>query len=607
MIGMKKNLLLLAALVLPLAAWPGRAGSVPDGGAATPEAPELPITLRLPVAGEANGRVLVVSRGGKLLHGTDLRDAYHYEVWKGKVLPMPAQAANGLWGYLDRQGAWALPPQFIEAKSFSDDGVARVRSKSGWGFVNDNLNPIVPATLTYAEAMVHGRAVFWQGEKKGYLDDRGKVVIPARLDGAGPFAANGLARFEKGDQWGYIDREGRVVIAPRYSLALEFSDAGRAPAELDDKWGVIDGKGNWLLKPTYRDMDTFQDTGLAAISDERYHVGYIDGQGRQVIPPTSGLARFMAAGRIRLGGEGDSQVRYLDTRGQVAIAGPFEWGSHFNARGLAVARRDGKWGILHKDGRFLVPPRQIEPVTWDETVAGFDPDSGLMPWLARDGAFEWLDAAGRLVFRLEGKPAGKDKTWLGLTDAGGRTVWQDAAFAGTLRARPFFEPSPQDLLQDGRQWTEVVDTAQSLLQARPRPFVGPSGWKLVREPYDQAGDGAEGDAGDGVTRVGAVQVLSKDYVSEEAWGSYYFLDDQRSEQYRKLMQHLKARLAATFGPPDARAGDDYGLGGGDGTERAVWRVGKQVLVLEWTFNYGDGDITNRLVLAAVQHKSSGSP
>lgn len=587
--------LLTAVVVLMLSGPPVSAATEPK---VATQATELPITLRLPVAGKSVGRILVVSRLGKLLRGPDLQDVLRYELRGGRLLPMPAQATNGLWGYLDAQGNWAATPQYGEAKMFGEDGLARVKTKTGWGFLDSNLKMVVPATFDSVDGMVKGRAVFRKGGKFGYIDDKGAIVIPARYDLATRFAANGLACFRDGDTWGYLDRNGKVVIAPRFSATQDFDGQGVAPVKVDDKlWGVIDQSGKWVLKPTYEHIEAYSEAGLAAVRNKDFATGFIDRTGKTVIKPTNGLSRYIGGGLIRQGGEGDSRVKYLNVRGEVAIAGPFEMGGHFNEAGLTVARRDGRWGILSRDGKFAVPPRHVEPFTRDDSMVGFDPDSALIPWLTTDGAVEWLDAGGRTQFRIEGQPAGKGRTALKLVDAKGQIVWQDPAFAGSLLARPVLELTAQQLLSDPNQWTGVAKTVQSLLKAKPRRFVAPHGWERDRDPYVMPEDADEAKE---MARHGAIQVLSSDYVSEEEWGTYYFLDEQRASQYRKLIRALKDRLEEAFGPPEKGPTDDYSLGGGDHAERFVWRVGKQIVVLEMTVAYGDGDITHSLVVAAIQ-------
>jgi len=56
-----------------------------------------------------------------------------------------------------------------------------------------------------------------------------------------------LIPHRKGDKWGYIDKEGNMVIPPVYDEAHIFS-GGLAPVKFNSKWGYIDTKGD-IVRP----------------------------------------------------------------------------------------------------------------------------------------------------------------------------------------------------------------------------------------------------------------------------------------------------------------------------------------------------------------------
>lgn len=594
----------------------------------------LPVALRIPINGKFGNRVALVSMRGELLHAPDLTQVLDYRKLGGRVLPTPAKAGSGLWGYLDARGQWLATPQYLDAKSFTQDGFARVKTKAGWGFVDGDLKPVVAATFEAVEGMLNGRAAFKSRGRWGYVDATGATVIPPRyeearrfdadglaavkLDGKfgvvdrqgavvvppkfdliGPFGANGLARVSQSERWGYIDRQGRQVIPLRYSLALDFGASSAAAVELNDLRGLIDERGDWVMKPAYGRIGEFNEDGLAPVWDKNYAIGFVDGAGELAIPPGRGIDEVVRAGLIRNGGKGDSNVSYLDKTGKVAIKGPFEWGGTFAQEGTTVARQDGRWGILDRQGRFVVPPHHVEPLTNHERNFQYDAVGRLWPWLTTDQAIEWLDSAGKTIFRVEQTGGAKGPVGLRLANAKGESIWQGATPSGKLDARPFFEPSAQDLLHDSGNWVEVARTARTLLSAKPRKFVAQQGWERERNPYVMPDDDDEIEDG---LRHGAIENLAVDYVSEEEWGTFYFLQDQRAGKFDELYKALRDRLTEAFGQPAKATTEQDRLAGADKETRTVWAVGKQRLVLEWTTAYGDGDITHHLVLAAIQPK-----
>ncbi|GEM_PF-3106308 len=80
--------------------------------------------------------------------------------------------------------------------------------------------------------------------KFGYADGAGKLIIPARFDGADAFS-EGLAVVLDSGRFGYIDSRGRFAIPAVYRLACAFRD-GRASVRFDSSWLFIDRGGRRL-------------------------------------------------------------------------------------------------------------------------------------------------------------------------------------------------------------------------------------------------------------------------------------------------------------------------------------------------------------------------
>jgi hypothetical protein len=83
-------------------------------------------------------------------------------------------------------------------------------------------NPPEGASISLARVKADGK---W-----GYIDTRGREVIPLRFDDAKDFAANGLAPVEVDGKYGYIDARGREVIPLRYDFVHGFSPQISIPA-----------------------------------------------------------------------------------------------------------------------------------------------------------------------------------------------------------------------------------------------------------------------------------------------------------------------------------------------------------------------------------------
>jgi hypothetical protein len=247
-------------------------------------------------------------------------------------------AKPGRWGYIDRAGRLAIPMTFQLADEFHEGLAAAHRGKlSGfidhagrfrflapfdvsWGFsegvvlVKSNLKmiyldraghrlPTPPLDPNYAGHSFHeGLAAVQIRDKWGFMDRRGRLVIPAEFIDAGDFS-EGLAAVElpidqsretpcKVDEtssytvakkFGYIDRAGRLVIAPQWEYAGPFV-AGLAAVSACYRASFIDRSGRTVLKTEFESASAFRGP-LAWVSVGATH-GYIDRTGKVVWSPS---------------------------------------------------------------------------------------------------------------------------------------------------------------------------------------------------------------------------------------------------------------------------------------------------------------------------------
>ncbi|MGY8634027.1 WG repeat-containing protein [Bradyrhizobium sp. 14AA] len=125
-----------------------------------------------------------------------------------------------------------LTSSYLSRLQFAPDGLARVllygagKKKGQWFYVRRG-GPLVPVE-TYdngADDFVDGLARSRVGGKIGYIDRNLDLVIPAIYDGAYPFekgvavvcvacalVSDGAHHWYEGGQWGRIDPMGRVVV-----------------------------------------------------------------------------------------------------------------------------------------------------------------------------------------------------------------------------------------------------------------------------------------------------------------------------------------------------------------------------------------------------------
>jgi hypothetical protein len=113
------------------------------------------------------------------------------------------------------------------------------------------------------------------GQKSGFIDQKGKMVIKPQFDAAGDFS-EGMAviveydREGRRDQYetllqkvGFINEKGETVIPPRFQYAQDFSN-GLAAVFDGKKWGYVNTKGEWVIEPAFDNGNDFSEGLLVA-------------------------------------------------------------------------------------------------------------------------------------------------------------------------------------------------------------------------------------------------------------------------------------------------------------------------------------------------------
>ena len=205
---------------------------------------------------------------------------------------------GGKWGYINRTGQIVITPQFDYAERFPEDvpnGLARVELGTKWTYINRAGKQVtgwfeIPNFFANLEPF----SVTVNNVKKyGYKNkEHNTVIIPAQFDDAKKFSSEGLAPVKVGDKWGFIDHTGKMVISPQFIDAEPFSEglaAVKFPWEDEVFCGYIDITGKFVIKPKYTKYSycsSFsQGRAYVSVSPLGGYHGYIDKTGKHIKEP----------------------------------------------------------------------------------------------------------------------------------------------------------------------------------------------------------------------------------------------------------------------------------------------------------------------------------
>ncbi len=179
---------------------------------------------------------------------------------------------DGKWGYLDKQGDFAISPQFDEASGF-EKGRACVRSGSQTLYIDASGAVVLSTHLLGVTFRGGPLAPVQVGDRWGYMDDNGKVVIAPRFDQAGPFA-DGLAAVKQDGRWSFIQPDGRTAFATDADFVYGFHDGLTRIRDGNGKCNYLTKKGQKLSQSGFEAATDFSD-GVA-----KTDIGYIDTSGK---------------------------------------------------------------------------------------------------------------------------------------------------------------------------------------------------------------------------------------------------------------------------------------------------------------------------------------
>ena len=80
-----------------------------------------------------------------------------------------------------------------------------------------------------------------------YFDKNGK-----ELKNTEAYPNNRLFVKVEGDKYGFVDNRGNKVVDCKYDKAYEFNEYGFAAVKIDDKWGAINEQGQEVAEPVYK-------------------------------------------------------------------------------------------------------------------------------------------------------------------------------------------------------------------------------------------------------------------------------------------------------------------------------------------------------------------
>jgi hypothetical protein len=264
-------------------------------------------------------------------------------------------AEDGLLGFRDREGNWAIEPRF-DAKDVVGfrNGLCALEVESGWGFIDRKgewaIQPEYLWVGRFSEGLV--RAVSENGFVH-YLDRTGE----RRLTLDWPC-------------WEGFETHPDVIARAESS-----AEANRISVESGERVGV------WITDEDMSEEDRreFIRNNPPTTDPRKFIPGYA---WEQVMDLESDAGMF-SEGLASAAKEG--RWGFINKSGEWVVEPRFEDALHFS-QGLAGVRADGKWGFINRKGEWVIEPLY-------EEVDPFEAEGYTMVTL--NDEYIWIDLTGR--------------------------------------------------------------------------------------------------------------------------------------------------------------------------------------------------------------------
>jgi len=304
-----------------------------------------------------------------------LKTSYHKN--RRSNVPLFRFEDHGKAGFINAQGKIAIPPRFDVGWFAEEDfveGLSPARIGENWGFIDANGAWAIPPTYWRVDQFSEGLAAVTHHLKgykfpKSYINRTGKNVIqfPDGLAQAEPFS-EGLAAIRPygssnaAPTLGYIDRTGVVVIPYQFAVGGRFRE-GLAAVVFDGKC-FVEARDGGTRESAPSGHSANSCGGVAPWITKRCGEGFIDRTGK-VVFHFQGVRDFSEGlAAVEQGGKWG----FINPKGEVRIELQFTEAGSFH-EGLAAAKHDGKWGYLDSHGAWKIPPQFTKAADFSDHLA----------------------------------------------------------------------------------------------------------------------------------------------------------------------------------------------------------------------------------------------
>ncbi len=181
-----------------------------------------------------------------------------------------------IWGFMNANGNFTIPPKYDELRDFSD-GLAACNLGGKWGYIDPSGATSVAHQFLTCSDFRGGKALVQDFKNQYfYIDKKGHKLFLCPGSECSSFV-DGYAFFSKNDLWGVLSDNGFVRIQPQF-MDIKSGYEGQFIVKLGQNYGLIDTNLQWILAPKFNEIKLANEDKYVVKSEKEIEIVHKNGK-----------------------------------------------------------------------------------------------------------------------------------------------------------------------------------------------------------------------------------------------------------------------------------------------------------------------------------------
>lgn len=320
-------------------------------------------------------------------NNTKYEEAYSY------TDGLAAVKLRSLWGFIDTEENLVITPTYDEAHSFYNN-IAPVKKNGLWGAIDKKNNVIIP--FDYEEATIISDTLI--SVKKngmyGCIDFTNNIVVdflsetPVSIYNCDK---ENIAIITENNYQGFISLDTNLKVEPKYTAIMPNNSI--VYLESNGKFGFVNLDSKTIIEPKYSYYLNFNE-GVATVEIDG-KLGYINTKDEIIIKPIYDGADSFLNGLATVWLDG--KAGGINKNGDVIIPFKYDYINSFCGSDMLVASLDSKVALMNSKGELLFEPK------FDHIDLGSEDDMFAASYVKEDGSCKnvFINKQGEIILTTD--------------------------------------------------------------------------------------------------------------------------------------------------------------------------------------------------------------